>query len=913
MLEPDALSAAKDVTWDTELSAQLAAEQDLKPDALSPDALPTHIEVRGAKVHNLKDLDLDIPLHQVVAIAGVSGSGKSSLALGVLYAEGSRRYLEALSAYTRRRLTQATKPEVKSVRYIPAAIALHQRPTIPSLRSTFGTSSELLNSLRLLFSRCAAHRCPKCGHYLAPSLKVAAEQALECPHCGAQFMGPAAQDLSFNAQGACPHCQGTGTVRTVNLESLVPDDSLTIDEGAVAPWQSLMWSLMTEVCRAMGVRTDVPFRELTAAEKDIVYHGPALKQHILYRPKNPKNSAESTELDFTYYNAVYTVENALAKVKDESGMKRIAKFLTTSVCPHCQGTRLSDAARAPLIDGHNLAWACTLPLSELSAWLDAVPSTLPDEMRPMAQAIIGSFKLNAARLTALGLSYLSLERPTSTLSTGERQRVQLARVVRNRTSGVLYVLDEPSIGLHPHNLQGLEAVLHELIADGNSVVLVDHETQLLRHADYLIELGPGAGAQGGTLIYQGPVAALLAPTTADSHSLIAPYLQRPAQPALAPDQRAARYHAAQQQLAQYEDALTLTMGPIHTVSGLTLRLKRHALNVITGVSGSGKTTVILESLVPALQAQAQSVPASATSTPEAAGAPDAASVPGAERAPSAWPTHVLNLEHPWISQVQVIDSSPIGTNIRSTVATYTGIHDALRKVMAKEPEAQALGLKASDFSYNTGRLRCPECEGTGAITLDVQFLPDVDIPCPRCHGSRYAEAAQQVRLHRVAADAEPLSMPQLMGLEVSTARRVLAPVKAVTRRLELLELLGLGYLTLGEATTLLSGGEAQRLKLASHLEQSQEGTLFVFDEPTIGLHPSDVQRLIAILRQLIARGATVVVIEHDLDLINASDFIVDLGPEGGSAGGRIVAEGSPAMLRYGDYPQSHTAHYLQQL
>ncbi len=904
MLEPDALSAAKDVTWDTELSAQLAAEQDLKPDALSPDALPTHIEVRGAKVHNLKDLDLDIPLHQVVAIAGVSGSGKSSLALGVLYAEGSRRYLEALSAYTRRRLTQATKPEVKSVRYIPAAIALHQRPTIPSLRSTFGTSSELLNSLRLLFSRCASHRCPKCGHYVAPSLKVAAEQELLCPKCGTKFMGPAAQDLSFNAQGACPHCQGTGTVRTVNLESLVPDDSLTIDEGAVAPWQSLMWSLMTDVCRAMGVRTDVPFRELTAAEKDIVYHGPALKQHILYRPKNPKNSAESTELDFTYYNAVYTVENALAKVKDESGMKRIAKFLTTRACPHCQGTRLSDAARAHLIDGHDLAWACTLPLSALSAWLDAVPSTLPDEMRPMAQAIIGSFKLNAARLTALGLSYLSLERPTSTLSTGERQRVQLARVVRNRTSGVLYVLDEPSIGLHPHNLQGLEAVLHELIADGNSVVLVDHETQLLRHADYLIELGPGAGAQGGTLIYQGPVKPLLNQSTADPRSLIAPYLQQPAQPALPPYQRAARYHAAQQQLAQYEDALTLTMGPIHTVSGLILRLKRHALNVITGVSGSGKTTVILESLVPALQAKLDA---------QLGAKPKAQPGTAPARAPLSMPTHVLSLEHPWISQVQVIDSSPIGTNIRSTVATYTGIHDALRKVMAKEPAAQALGLKASDFSYNTGRLRCPECDGTGAITLDVQFLPDVDIPCPRCHGCRYSDEAQQVKLQNVAADAEPLSMPQLMGLEVSTARQVLAPVKAVTRRLELLELLGLGYLTLGEATTLLSGGEAQRLKLASHLEQSQEGTLFVFDEPTIGLHPSDVQRLIAILRQLIARGATVVVIEHDLDLIQAADFIVDLGPEGGSAGGRIVAEGSPAMLRYGDYPQSHTAHYLQQL
>ena len=821
---------------------------------------PDHIEVRGAAVHNLKQLNLDIPLHQVVAMAGVSGSGKSSLALGVLYAEGSRRYLEALSAYTRRRLTQATKPEVKSVRYIPAAIALHQRPTIPSLRSTFGTSSELLNSLRLLFSRCASHRCPN-GHYVPPSLSVAAEQDLVCPECGAHFMGPSAQELSFNAQGACPYCEGTGTVRTVNIASLVPDENLTIDQGAVAPWQSLMWSLMTDVCRAMGVRTDVPFKDLTDEE---------------YRPKNPKKSAESTELDFTYYNAIYTVENALSKVKDESGMKRIAKFLTTSACPHCQGTRLSEAARAHLIDGHDLAWACTLPLSELEAWLATVPATLPEALRPMAQAIIGSFSLNAARLKALGLSYLSLDRPANTLSTGERQRVQLARVVRNRTSGVLYVLDEPSIGLHPYNLKGLEAVLHELIADGNSVVLVDHETELLRHADYLIELGPGAGAAGGSIVFQGPLSKL--PQATDS--LIAPYLKPHNPKKLTASERQQRFKEAQQTLSQFDDALSLTMGPLHTVQGLTLTLKRHALNVITGVSGSGKTTVILESLIPALQAQLEQ---------------------------GTIPAHIKKLTHPWIEHVQVIDSSPIGTNIRSTVATYTGIHDALRKAIAKEPEAKALGLKASDFSYNTGSLRCPECDGTGAITLDVQFLPDVDIPCPSCHGSRYAPQAQTVKLKG------QYSMPELMGLEVSAAKEALHGIKAVHQRLELLVLVGLGYLTLGVATTLLSGGEAQRLKLASHLEQSQEGTLFVFDEPTIGLHPRDVARLIAILRQLIERGATVVVIEHDLDLIKAADFIVDLGPEGGSAGGRIVAQGSPAMLAYGDYPESHTAQFIKEL
>ena len=460
---------------------------------------PEYIKVRGARVHNLKNIDADIPLNKIVGIAGISGSGKSSLALGVLYSEGSRRYLESLSAYTRRRMTQASKADVDDVLHIPAAIALHQRPGISGIRSTFGTGTELLNSLRLIYSRLANHRCPN-GHYLQPDLKVAAGKELECPVCGSRFYAPSAEELSFNSQGACPECDGTGTVRTVDETTLVPDESLSIDSGAVAPWNTLMWSLMADVCREMGVRTDIPFKDLTPEEKEIVFHGPAVKKHIFYKPKN---SNQAGELDFTYYNAVYTVENALAKVKDEKGMKRVEKFLKTGPCPSCGGTRISEAARAPLVRGISLSEACRMTLSELAVWVKGIPETLPEEMKAMAKSICDSFAETSARLLDLGIGYLSLDRPTSTLSTGERQRMQLARTVRNRTTGVLYVLDEPSIGLHPANIAGLSGVMKDLVADGNSIILVDHDTQILKDADWMIEMGPGAGSKRREYNFRG--------------------------------------------------------------------------------------------------------------------------------------------------------------------------------------------------------------------------------------------------------------------------------------------------------------------------------------------------------------------------------------------------------------------------
>ena len=821
-------------------------------------AMPEIIKVRGARVHNLKNIDVDVPLNQIVAIAGVSGSGKSSLALGVLYAEGSRRYLEALSTYTRRRMTQAAKAQVDEVLYVPAALALHQRPGVPGIRSTFGTGTELLNSLRLMFSRLASHRCPN-GHYVPPTLAVAAEQPLFCPECGGSVRAPGAEELAFNSQGACPTCGGTGIVRTVDESTLVPDESLSIDQGAVAPWQTLMWSLMKDIAREMGVRTDVPFRELTAEEREIVFHGPAVKKNIIYQNKT---SGAAGDMDFTYFNATYTVENALSKVKDEKGMKRVEKFLKQGVCSDCGGTRLSAAARAPRLRGISLDQACQMPLSMLMEWVAGVPASLPEEMRPMAESICQSFQTVAKRLMDLGLGYLSLDRAASTLSTGERQRMQLARAVRNRTTGVLYVLDEPSIGLHPSNIVGLTGVMRDLVADGNSVILVDHDTQILSQADWLIEMGPQAGANGGQVVAQGAI-----PEIAQNRSSqIGPFLAGTADIHVRDRVSAGELFAL--------GRIHLATAAIHTVKPLKVDIPKGRLTVVTGVSGSGKTTLILESLVPGLAALSYG-----TTLPE----------------------HVLKLEAEGIRQVKLIDATPIGVNVRSTVATYANVHDELRKIFARTPDAKELGFKAGDFSYNTGKLRCPMCDGTGTIDLDVQFLPDVTIPCPDCRGSRYGREAYQVK-------RGDCSLPELMAMNVNAALETCKDLKLVCQRLEVLKDLGLGYLTLGEETPSLSGGEAQRLKLASEMGKSQSDSVFVFDEPTIGLHPLDVRILLGVFQTLVEHGATVVVIEHDLDVIRNADYIIDMGPGGGEAGGCVVAAGT--LEEIAGSPNSVTGQYL---
>lgn len=821
------------------------------------------ILIRGAKVHNLKNIDVDIPLGKIVGIAGVSGSGKSSLAMGVLYAEGSRRYLEALSTYTCRRMTQASKASVDEVLYVPAALALHQRPGIPGIRSTFGTGTELLNSLRLMYSRLSNHRCPN-GHYLKPSLAVAAGKGLVCSECGVHFYAPSAEELAFNSQGACQKCGGTGIVHTVDMASLVPDESLTIDDGAVAPWNSLMWSLMTDVCREMGVRTDVPFRDLTEQEKDIVYHGPAVKKHLFYKSKNTENAGE---LDFTYFNAVYTVENALAKVKDEKGMKRVEKFLKEDICPECHGTRLSAAARAPKLRGISLDEVCTMTLSEIVDWVRGVPTSLPDEMKLMAESICETFESMAKRLIDLGLGYLTLERSAATLSTGERQRMQLARAVRNRTTGVLYVLDEPSIGLHPSNIVGLTGVMHDLVSDGNSVILVDHDTQILKEADWIVEMGPEVGANGGHVIAQGTIADVEENPT----SQIGPFISGKAETKL-------RSCAIKEELFANGN-IHLSTSQIHTVKPLEVDIPKGRLTVVTGVPGSGKTTLVLESLIPALDANISG---------------------------HTLPEHIRNVTAEGIRRIKLIDATPIGINVRSTVATYAGVHDELRKLYAKSEDAKNKGYKARDFSYNTGSLRCSGCDGTGVVSLDVQFLPDVNIQCPDCHGSRYSRIAYDVKLTNKAG--ESVSLPELMDMDVNTAVEFCNDMKTVSQKLNTLKQLGLGYLTLGEETPSLSGGEAQRLKLASEIGKIQSDSVFVFDEPSIGLHPLDVQVLLRVFQALLDNGATVIVIEHDLDVIRNADYVIDMGPGGGENGGKIIASGTPCEIKLNK--KSITGRYL---
>jgi excinuclease ABC subunit A len=833
--------------------------------AMMHDGTPESIQVRGARVHNLKEVDVAVPLRRLVAIAGVSGSGKSSLALGVLYAEGSRRYIEALSTYTRRRMAHAPRAHVDSVTHVPAALALRQRPGVPGVRSTFGTSTELLNVLRLMFSRLGSHLCPN-GHRVGPTIDVAADLELVCAECSVAFRPPGAEALAFNSGGACPACAGTGSVREIDEAALVPDESRSITGGAVLPWSMFGLTVMPQVAAELGVRIDVPYRDLTAAEREIVMHGPQEKRHISVRSKNGK----LFEMDFTYRNARRAVQEALDGAATEKGLARVSRFITPKVCPTCRGTRLSERARAPRVAGVDLAEATAQTLDEIVAWAPEAVAGLPGEMQSMGRDLVWKLLEMAARLVELGLGYLTLDRASFTLSTGERQRVQLARAVRNQTTGVLYVLDEPSIGLHPSNVDGLLGVIRDLLADGNSVVLVDHDVQALQEADWIIEIGPGSGREGGTVITEGPVEAV----AAHPESLIGDFLTGRAAVVIR-DRTPA-------EMMFDRGRIRLETRPLHTVHALAVEVPRGRLTAVTGASGSGKTTLVLDSLVPAVVART---------------------------AGKALPAHVAAVQGAVPARVYLIDATPIGINVRSTIATYSGVMDDLRRAYAAAPEAVAAGHDAAAFSYNTGSLRCPRCEGTGQVVLDMQFLPDVDLACPDCDGSRYAPAAYRIRRPSPSLPhGAGIALPALLALTVREAIEHVGDLRRVQTKLKVLDDLGLGYLTLGQETPALSGGEAQRLKLATELHRRQDDTLFVLDEPSVGLHPLDVRTLLDVLQRLLDRGATVVVIEHDLDMIANADHVIDMGPGGGAAGGKIIATGTPDQICR--QPGSLTAVYL---
>ena len=827
--------------------------------------VPDKIEIRGARVHNLKNIDASIPLGQLVGIAGVSGSGKSSLALGVLYAEGSRRYLESLSTFTRRRIAQAGKAVVDNIEHIPAAVALQQRPGIPSIRSTFGTATELLNHLRLMFSRLGSHCCPN-GHLLDPTIDVAIGNKLHCPICGCDFDAPSAESFSFNGEGACEKCNGTGIVREIDNDALVPDTSLTINQGAVEPWKMFGISWMSKVAEEFGVRADIPFKDLSDTEKDIVYNGAEIQKLIL----SPSKNGKLFELNATYRNARRAVEEALKKAETEKGLERINKYLHLCSCPECKGSRYNVKALSSLLDDKNIAEVSSMTLDELLVWIRQIPNKMPENMRIMADSLVKELVNSAQRLVELGIGYLSLDRSATTLSTGERQRMQLARAVRNRTTGMLYVLDEPSIGLHPSNVEGLLGVMQDLISDGNSVVFVDHDLQVLRAADYLIEMGPGAGYNGGNIVALGNVDAI----KNNQSSIIGRFLA-------GIEQTIIRDSIPEEHIFD-NGYINIKTDRLHTVQPIDVNIPCGRLIAVTGVSGSGKTTIVLEELIPALEAQISERPL---------------------------PACIKTITNKTIKKIHLIDASPIGINVRSTVATYSNILDDLRKIFASLPQSKEKGYKAVDFSYNTGILRCKTCDGTGQISMDMQFLPDVDMVCPECKGSRYDKSVETLKFcPDKKTNEEGVSLSEIMGLTVEQALRLFAGNKKIYEKLNLLNNLGLGYLTLGESTPALSGGEAQRLKLASEMDKPQNDALFVFDEPSIGLHPSDIRVLLMVFDKLVRNGATVIVIEHDLDIIANADYVIDMGPGGGEYGGRIVAAGTPQQIMAN--PESVTGKYL---
>jgi excinuclease ABC subunit A len=806
-----------------------------------PETLPTVIGVRGARHNNLQDVDVDVPLWRTVAVVGVSGSGKTSLAIGTLYAEGMHRFLEGLSTYSRRRLSQAQRPEVDRIDHLPPALALRQRPPIPGPRSTVGTMSEVLNVLRLMMSRLGSHLCPN-GHRVEPSIETQ-RMVITCPVDGVEFDAPSAESFSFNSYGACPACHGLGVRSEVNVDALVPDPDLSIEDGAVLPWNAGARRLYQYAARELGVRLDVPWKDLTDEERDIVLHGEPVQRRVRFRSGRRNREVE---LNVTYENAIATAERNLES-NSEPAQRQVQKFFITRTCSVCHGTRLRPEALTSLLGGKNLAEISALRLDELRDFAAGLPPQLPDELERLTKGLLSELDGVLTPLLDVGLSYLALDRSGASLSTGERQRIELTSTVRASTTGMLYVLDEPSVGLHPSNVQGLRRTIAALAANGNSVVVVEHEGEIIRTADWVIELGPAAGAHGGKIVTQGPPAAI----EADPHSIIGPYLSGA--------KKVERHRSGGADGTGSDGEITIEVGDLYNLHDVTATFPVHRLTALAGPSGAGKTALVLDSLIPAATAQ----------------------LTGA-----AQPGHVRRLDLAGLRQVVQIDASPIGQNARSTPATYSGAFDQIRQLFADTAYARRRRWRPGHFSFNTKEGQCPTCRGLGGIDLDVQYLPDINVQCPTCHGARFNDATLEVRV-------DGLTIADVLALTVHDALEQFRDQRGVAAALRPVDEVGLGYLRLGEPTPSLSGGESQRLRIASRLRSSQRGTLYVFDEPSTGLHPLDVATLVAVFDRLLDAGATIIVIDHDLDLLGTADHLIDMGPGGGPDGGHIVAAGPP--------------------
>lgn len=807
--------------------------------------LPTKVEVCGARVHNLKNIDVDIPLHKFVAISGVSGSGKSSLAMGILYEEGSRRYLDSLSTYYRRKIKLGRQADITSIKHIPSALALRQRPSIPSERATVGTMSEVFNVLRLIFSRLGSPVCPN-GHRVQPSLEIAEAMSksgdemgkITCPTCGVKFSVPSAEEFAFNSTGACENCGGTGKVRQLDESKLISDENLTIADGAVASWRLPGRNFMPSVAEHAGVRIHVPFKDLTDKEKDFVLNGPEKKYKMDFLSGTGRVFHDFEAL---YENAHLAVLRSAKTSKSERAQKRISEFFTYDTCPVCHGSRLKPNLLKQLVGGLNIAEVAEMALGNLKKWQKEVEDSLPQEMGKMSKRLFAEFDGDLQPLLDLGLDYLTLSRNGNTLSTGELQRIQLARTLRTETTGVLYVLDEPSIGLHPANVAGLIKILRKIVDQGNSLVVVDHNVDIIKAADEIIEIGPGSGDQGGQIIDQGTIEQI----KKSPKSLIAPYLNGTA------DIEARKIND------DSSDDIEIEVQNHFNLKDVKATIPTKKLTAVTGFSGAGKTSLILDSLVPAITAEKKH-----------------------EKLPKQVTSFSSNIKN-----VVSVDASPVGKNTRSTVATYTSVMDNLRKLFASLPESKEKHYTTSYFSYNNKQGACPTCGGVGSVTLDIQYLPDMEQTCPTCNGDRYNDDIKKIKWHG-------MNIVDVLNLDVREALPVFEKVPKIENELKLLQEVGLDYLHLGESTPGLSGGEAQRLKLVTHLTRSQKNTLFVFDEPTIGLHPLDVKVLVQVLQKLLDQGATIIAITHDLNLIANCDYLLDMGPRGGDNGGQIVAEGN---------------------
>ena len=860
-----------------------AADDDAHPGAGGvPDSL---LRVRDASEHNLRHVDVEIPRDRIVAFTGVSGSGKSSLAFATIYAEAQQRYLESVAPYAARLIEQGTAPRVGEISGLPPAVALRQRHGGASSRSTVGTVSRVSNVLRMLYSRAGTYPAGRAPHDLRGSF----------PRDAAPLDSDAFSPNT--AVGACPTCHGLGRLHSVDVGRLVGDSELSIQEGAIAAWPGA-WQGKNyrNILATLGIDVHVPFRLLpidqrewllTTEEQPVVTVEPVRAADKIPRPYQG-----------TYMSPRSWVLHTFASTKSASLRAKAASFMTDEICPTCAGRRLNPEALAVTLGGIDIAEAASLPMSELAAFLAAArthPDTraLPAERRQAAEALIGGLETHLRTLIDLGLGYLATGRTTATLSSGEFQRLHLATQLRSGLFGVLYVLDEPSAGLHPADTALLVNALRRLRAAGNSVFVVEHNTQVIATGDWIVDLGPGAGRHGGRVLYSGPAAGLSLSQVPDSvtarHlSPAPPGVPRPADP------------------RKPKDWLRLLGVTGHNLRELEVAFPLGTLTAVTGVSGSGKSTLVQRALAETVRRHLRPEESGDVHGEELL---ESDSVDEDEEAPDGFfdedrvtVTAAEGLDG--VDRLVRVDQKPIGRTPRSNLATYTGLFDSVRKLFASQPLARERGYTASRFSFNVQQGRCPHCQGDGVVSIEMLFLPTETAPCPVCQGARYNPETLKVTF-------DGASIADVLAMSVEEAGGFLREVRNASRILGLLADIGLGYLALGQSATTLSGGEAQRIKLVSELYRAPRGhTLYLLDEPTSGLHPADVDLLVGQLQNLVDAGNTVVVVEHDLRTIAAADWLLDLGPGAGNEGGRIVAEGVPHEVARD--AGSLTARYLRE-